>query len=103
MRFGIVAQIEKPIEEFHIIAIEHPNGTVMFTSNKENDKEENERIRQKWKNMRKNKVDWEFFLDFRSTYRWFMIGDYDKDKDIVDQLIQKRFGYTKKEIDEALK
>ena len=103
MRFGIVADIDKPIEDFDIIAIEQPSGTVMFTKNKEEDKNENARIKKKWENMRKNKVDWEFFLDFRSTYRWFMVGDYDKDKNIIDQLIQKRFGYTQEEIDAALK
>ncbi len=95
MRFALIRNLEDDPKTFDTIAIEHGNGTRIFTDNRRADAEIN-------RERKANAEDGDFILDIRGTYRAFLLGDYAKHKDIVDTLIQKKFGYTQEEITRAL-
>jgi hypothetical protein len=96
MRFALIRNLEDPSTVFDTVAIEHTDGTRVFSADRRADAEDN----------RRRKADAEngdFILDIRGTYRAFLLGDYTQHRDRVDMLIQQKFGYTQEEIARVLK
>lgn len=104
MRYALVRDLEADPDTFDMIAIEHKDGTRTFTDDNKEDAERNAQRKSRAVAYRKEQMEEpDFILDFRSTYRAFLLGDYQKHKEKVDTLIRQRFGYTQKEIEDALR
>lgn len=95
MRFALIRNLEDPATTFDTVAIEHTEGTRVFSADRRADVENN-------RERKANAENGDFILDIRGTYRAFLLGDYTKHKGVVDSLIRNTFGYTQEEITRAL-